>query len=175
VPVANLVAREGDGWAIAKFLLSNERVAIADTGPKLRLAVKIGGMLADARDRLAPALQAALIQQLAAAETRLIALCALEEDYIRAWNDGASQDGPQASVLKVLGTEVLQQLSEIALRVEGPFGAVHDPADLHRSRGPAAEQQASAMAHQYLYGRCWSIFGGTNEIQRTLIARAILR
>src|SRR3546814_4717407 len=45
VPVANLVGAEGQGWTVAKFLLSNERVAIADTGPKLRLLGQIKAML----------------------------------------------------------------------------------------------------------------------------------
>ena len=74
------------------------------------------------------------------------------------------------------GTEILQSLSRIALDIEGPLGAAHDPADLHLpahgNLTPA--QRASTMAHHYLYGRCWSIFGGTNEIQRGLIARSVL-
>ena len=56
------------------------------------------------------------------------------------------------------------------------MAAAHDPADLCL---PAAAlinpaQHASLLAHEYLYGRCWSIFGGTNEIQRNIIAREIL-
>ena len=45
------------------------------------------------------------------------------------------------------------------------------PAD----RAPTPFEAASAMAHQYLYSRCWSIFGGTNEVQRNIIAGSILR
>jgi alkylation response protein AidB-like acyl-CoA dehydrogenase len=79
-------------------------------------------------------------------------------------------------VLKIRGTEILQFLSEIALELEGPLGGAHDPADLHLAGtvNPTPAQRASLMAHQYLYGRCWSIFGGTNEIQRGIIARTIL-
>jgi alkylation response protein AidB-like acyl-CoA dehydrogenase len=78
--------------------------------------------------------------------------------------------------LKIRGTEILQALSELALQLEGPMAAAHDPADLHLSAETplSAAQQASLIAHEYLYGRCWSIFGGTNEIQRNIIARAIL-
>ena len=95
---------------------------------------------------------------------------------MRNWAGGASRDGPQASILKVRGTEILQALSQIALDIEGPLGAVHDPADLHLPAGitQTPAPRASAMAHHYLYGRCWSIFGGTNEIQRGLIARSVL-
>jgi alkylation response protein AidB-like acyl-CoA dehydrogenase len=177
VPVANLVGTEGQGWTIAKFLLANERVAIADTGPKLKLLADIKAMLQVLRQVEQGSVAVELLaDRLAEAEIRLAALCAMEQDYVRAWSTGASRDGPQASILKVCGTEILQTLSEIALDIEGPLGAVHDPADLHcPSDVPLTPgQRASTMAHHYLYGRCWSIFGGTNEIQRGLIARSIL-
>jgi alkylation response protein AidB-like acyl-CoA dehydrogenase len=173
VPVENRVGAEGEGWAIAKFLLSNERVAIADTGPKLRLLRTIKAMLRGVPQSPARTL---LTNKLADAEIQMLALCALEESYVADWTDGRSKEGPNASVLKIRGTEILQLLSEIALEIEGPMGAAHDPSDLHRS--PSGDftpaQRASLLAHQYLYGRCWSIFGGTNEIQRNLIARTLL-
>ncbi len=173
VPAENLVGEEGQGWTIAKFLLSHERVAIADTGPKLRLAQNIKAMLRDvppspSRTRLA--------EKLAGAEIQLLTLCAMEQSYVSGWAEGASRDGPEASVLKVRSTEILQLLSEIALEIEGPLSAAHDPHDLHLA--PLGQfspsQRASLMGHQYLYGRCWSIFGGTNEIQRNLIARSLI-
>ena len=178
VPAENLVGAEGQGWSIAKFLLSNERVAIADTGPKLRL-------LTDLRRRLHAATQSGMLDQAAAqslevqiadAAIQLSALCALEKTYVRAWAHGAASDGPQASVLKIRGTEILQLMSELALQIAGPMSAVHDPADLHAepTEEPTQAIEASVAAHRYLYGRCWSIFGGTNEIQRGIIARAVL-
>ena len=173
VPVENLVGGEGQGWTIAKFLLSNERVAIADTGPKLRLLAQIKAMLATVPG--SPTRQL-LAHKLADAEIQLLALCAMEEEYVTMWAGGGSKEGPQASILKIRGTEILQLLSEIALEIEGPMGAAHDAGDLHRD--PAAKfspaQNASLIAHQYLYGRCWSIFGGTNEVQRNIIARSLL-
>ncbi len=179
VPVENLVGGEGGGWSIAKFLLSNERVGIADTGPKLKLLDEIKSMLAEVTNSpvVPQSIKLLLRQKLAGAEIQLAALCALEQDYVKIWASGGSKEGPQASILKIRGTEILQLLSEIALEIEGPLGAVHDPADLHlaTNTNPSPSQRASAMAHHYLYGRCWSIFGGTNEIQRELIARSILR
>jgi alkylation response protein AidB-like acyl-CoA dehydrogenase len=173
VPVENLVGGEGNGWTIAKFLLSHERVAIADTGPKLRLLAQIKDLLAELP---ASTIKDRLSQTLADAEIQLLSLCAMEEDYVKMWADGGSKEGPQASILKIRGTEILQRLSEIALEIEGPMGAAHDPRDLHRD--PAGNfspaQRASLIAHQYLYGRCWSIFGGTNEVQRNIIARSLL-
>ena len=177
VPVENRVGREGDGWAIAKFLLANERVAIADTGPKMRFLGDLKRAYAALDPALVPeASRTVLGQRLAEAAIQLLTLCALERHYVRQWSAGASKDGPEASILKIRGTEVLQLMTELALDLEGPLAAAHDPADLHRPPGSAFSpaQRASLIAHQYLYGRCWSIFGGTNEIQRNLIARAIL-
>jgi alkylation response protein AidB-like acyl-CoA dehydrogenase len=173
VPVENLVGEEGQGWAIAKFLLANERVSIADTGPKLRLLGVLKTMLANAGDSIVKSLHEARLGELA---VELIALTELEEKYVRNWAAGGSKEGPEASLLKIRGTEILQGLTELALEIQGPFGAVHNPADLHYSGdGPlSAAQHASIMAHQYLYGRCWSIFGGTNEIQRNIIAKSLL-
>ncbi|MBB4642975.1 acyl-CoA dehydrogenase family protein [Rhizorhapis suberifaciens] len=173
VPAENLVGEEGQGWTIAKFLLSHERVAIADTGPKLRLLKNIKAMLAEVPSSSA---KARLSEKLAGAEIELLTLCALEQSYVTKWAGGASKDGPEASVLKVRSTEILQKLSEIALEIEGPLGGAHDPEDLHlKPHGQfTPSQRASFMGHQYLYGRCWSIFGGTNEIQRNLIARSLV-
>jgi alkylation response protein AidB-like acyl-CoA dehydrogenase len=177
VPAENLVGAEGAGWTIAKFLLGHERISIADTGPKLRLFKRLRAMQrALAADPAVPAgVQARLAAKLTDVGVQLATLQALETHFVSAWARGRPM-GADASMLKVRGTEVLQALSELALDLQGPYAAAHDPADLHRPSqaqdGPA--QQASALAHQYLYGRCWSIFGGTNEVQRNIIAKYVL-
>jgi alkylation response protein AidB-like acyl-CoA dehydrogenase len=177
VPAENLVGVEGDGWRIAKFLLGNERVAIADTGPKLRLLARLSAMNAalQADADAAPLVKAQAAARLVDLGVRLDTLCALEERCVEAWAEGAPL-GSSASMLKVRGTEVLQAMSEFAVALQGAHAAVHDPADLHLpAEAPIdAGRQASMMAHQYLYGRCWSIFGGTNEVQRNIIASGIL-
>ncbi|HUD31369.1 MAG TPA: acyl-CoA dehydrogenase family protein [Novosphingobium sp.] len=179
VPAANLVGAEGQGWTIAKFLLANERVAIADTGPKMRLVTQLRARLDEAR--AAGALSAAALgriaERLVVAETELAGLIALEDHYVAQWAAGMAKTGPEASILKVRGTEILQSLCEICVMLEGPLAAVHDPRDLHLLPGSAPNDfaRASMSAHRYLYSRCWSIFGGTNEIQRNIIAGSILR
>jgi len=177
VPVTNRVGEEGRGWAIAKFLLGNERTSIADTGPKLRLLKHLkllhAAFLTDAHN--SAALKANVTIALAELEIQLLTLCNLEAHYVDEWM-GGRKVGAEASILKIRGTEILQALSELALQLEGPLGAAHDPNDLHLPSDASltAAQQASMMGHEYLYGRCWSIFGGTNEIQRNIIAREIL-
>jgi alkylation response protein AidB-like acyl-CoA dehydrogenase len=177
VPVDNRVGEEGAGWTIAKFLLGNERTSIADTGPKLRLLGHIRAQhekfLADARN--SRSLKALLTAKLADLEIQLWTLVNLEASYVRAWQRGAKM-GAEASILKIRGTEILQSLSELALELAGEMAPAHDPKDLYLPWDSqlAPSHQASMIAHEYLYGRCWSIFGGTNEVQRNIIARSIL-
>jgi alkylation response protein AidB-like acyl-CoA dehydrogenase len=177
VPVSNLVGAEGQGWTIAKFLLGNERTSIADTGPKMRLLRQLQHLntACQADPRISSPHKALLGAKLADIEIQLLTLCALERRYVAAWAEG-KKPGAEASLLKVRGTEILQALTELALELEGPMAVAHDPADLHEGPNPhsSAARHASAIAHEYLYARCWSIFGGTNEIQRNIIARQIL-
>lgn len=179
VPVENLVGEEGQGWTIAKFLLANERVAIADTGPKMRLLTQLRERFAGAKadGAISGASLDRIAGRLIVVETELAALIAMEDRYVAQWANGGSKTGPEASILKIRGTEILQSLCEIGEMIEGPLAAVHDPHHLHipADRPPDAFERASAMAHRYLYSRCWSIFGGTNEIQRNIIAGHILK
>lgn len=179
VPVENLVGTEGDGWKIAKFLLGHERLSIADTGPKMRLMRTLDGMVqAVLNDPLhSEALKARISARHTELTVKLETLIALESFFVKAWEQGRPT-GSDGSILKIRGTEVLQNMSEFALDLEGAYASVHDPALLHgesvRDLQTGAFAQASALAHQYLYSRCWSIFGGTNEIQRNIIARSVL-
>jgi alkylation response protein AidB-like acyl-CoA dehydrogenase len=175
VPAENLVGAEGDGWKIAKFLLDHERTSIADTGPKLRLLRRLRALHAETRRKVEPARAALLDARIADLEIQLLALCAVERNYVDAWM-GGKKSGSGASLLKVRGTEILQSLTEFAMELEGPLAAIHDPRLVMDAPGgnddPA--HHASVAAYEYLYGRCWSIFGGTNEIQRNIIAREAL-
>lgn len=177
VPVSNRVGDEGKGWSIAKFLLANERVSIADTGPKLRLLKHVRAMyramLADAS--VPAAIKAQHSNKLADLTIQLTTLCAMERQYIEAWATG-KPFGAEASILKIRGTEILQAICEFALEIEGPLAAAHDPADSHLPPDTklSAAQHASLIGYEYLYSRCWSIFGGTNEIQRNIIAKQVL-
>jgi alkylation response protein AidB-like acyl-CoA dehydrogenase len=177
VPVGNRVGAEGQGWSIAKFLLSNERTSIADTGPKLRFLRHLLKLYetATTTNLISDSHKSLLAAKLAGVEVQLVTLFAIERRCVDAWAAG-KRPGAEASLLKIRGTEILQAMTELAVELEGPMANSHDPADLHKSPkdsfSPA--QRASAVAQEYLYSRCWSIFGGTNEIQRNIIARQIL-
>jgi alkylation response protein AidB-like acyl-CoA dehydrogenase len=177
VPVSNRVGDEGSGWKIAKFLLSKERVSIADTGPKLRLLEHVRELFraATQQAQMSDACRAVLSDKMADVTIQLLILCTMERQFVEAWSAGRPF-GAEASVLKVRGTEILQAICEFALELEGPMAAAHDPADSYRSpfQPLSPAQRASLMGYEYLYSRCWSIFGGTNEIQRNIIAKQVL-
>lgn len=176
VPLANVVGEEGDGWKIAKFLLARERGFIADTGNKLRMMEQIRASVARYASA-SPSRRAIQRARLLELEAALTALVALEHDYIEDWMNG-HDDGVGASVLKVRGTELLQQMTEFWRDALGAYGACYDPALRKGGAGLAAAEpwvQAASVNYTYLYGRCWSIFGGTNEVQRNIIAATLLR
>jgi len=177
VPVRNLVGEEGEGWKIAKFLLSRERSFIADTGNKLRMLGQIRATLEHYAPLLGAAERVIAGSELAVLEARLAALVALERDYVHEWMAGRD-DGIGASVLKVKGTELLQAMTEFWRHALAPYAVCYHASDRKEGEGlssPSAWIQAAAVNYAYLYGRCWSIFGGTNEIQRNIIAAALLR
>jgi alkylation response protein AidB-like acyl-CoA dehydrogenase len=177
VPVENLVGEEGDGWKIAKFLLSRERTFIADTGNKIRMMRQIKATVASDAHLLDKPQRVLQAERMARIDADLTALLALEDDYIAEWMSGYD-DGVGASVLKVRGTEVLQSMTEFWRDAQGAYGACYDATLRASGEGLSSGSpwvQASAANYNYLYGRCWSIFGGTNEVQRNLVAAHLLR
>ena len=177
VPVENVVGEPGDGWKIAKFLLSRERGFIADTGNKLRMIRQIERTAMRYVHHM-PAIeqvkQRARFNELSA---WLTALVALERDNIRELLAGRD-DGISASVLKVRGTELLQAMTEFWRDAMGPYGACYDAENRQSGPGLSSSEpwiQAAGVNYNYLYGRCWSIFGGSNEVQRNIIAGTLLR
>lgn len=160
VPVENLVGQENRGWDYAKFLLANERSGIARIGlSKERVARARTCAMATGRwDD--PVFRAALH----AVETDLKAL-ELTQIRILSRSRGTTSPDPASSILKMKGAELQQQATELWLQAEGEraLAALAD-----QDTGPAAALNA------YLNFRKVSIYGGSNEIQRNIIARTIL-
>src|SRR5690606_25505743 len=148
VPVENLVGEENKGWTYAKFLLGNERVGIAQVGASQR-------NLATAKDRakeLGVFDQSA--ERIASLEAELLAL-ELTALRVAAHSDGGKPH-PASSVLKIKGSVLTQEVSELLMDLEGPSALTS-----HDSR-------------VFLNNRKVSIYGGSNEVQRTIIAGTIL-
>ncbi len=163
VPADQLVGEENQGWTYAKFLLGNERNGIAQVGrTKLRLAdvkqrAKSSGLLDD------PLFAA----RLAEAENDILAL---ELTQMRVASGSQSgKANPASSVLKLRGSQLQQLATELLLEVAGPDALPFDGGD-----EIASPQWAQHSAPRYLNYRKTSIYGGSNEVQRTIIASTIL-
>ncbi|MBO9376186.1 pimeloyl-CoA dehydrogenase large subunit [Sphingomonas histidinilytica] len=164
VPVANVVGEEGKGWDVAKHLLGSERSGIARIGlSKERLSQlrSLERRLA-AEGVLTPAEHERLAFKLAEVE---VELRALELTQLRVVSADAHGGGANAaaSILKVKGTEMQQRMTELVLELAGPAGLA-----------TAGHDWVSAAAPFYFTMRKVSIFGGSNEIQKNIIAKTML-
>lgn len=174
VPVANLVGEENQGWTYAKYLLGHERTGIAGLGHCHRELGILKDMAARAQSRGRPLLQDSRMRdRISRIEVDIMALEMLLL-RVAASNDGTP--GPEASVLKIRGSEIQQDLAMLQMEVAGPDAWPYDPDwlvagnDFH---GPGPEMAAAAGAG-YADMRKTSIYGGTTEVQKGIIARLVL-
>jgi alkylation response protein AidB-like acyl-CoA dehydrogenase len=167
VPADQLVGEENQGWTYAKFLLGNERTGIAGVGrTKVRLA-EVKARATDTGIIDDPLFAARLVE----AENDLLAL-ELTQMRVAGSVSGAPPPGkpnPASSVLKLRGSQLAQIATELLVEVAGldalPFGADEDL---------ASPPWAQRSAPRYLNWRKASIYGGSNEVQRGIIASTIL-
>ncbi|MGM7646941.1 acyl-CoA dehydrogenase family protein [Nocardia sp. JW2] len=168
VPADQLVGEENQGWTYAKFLLGNERTGITAVGrTKVALALAkeraaqtktAGGTL------LADPLFAARLAEL---ENQLLAL---ELTLLRVVSGSADgKPNPASSVLKLRGTELQQAATELLVDIAGP-----DSLPFDAGAQIASPQWAQRSTATYLNYRKTSIYGGSNEVQRSIIASTIL-
>jgi len=176
VPVSNRIGAEGQGWTYAKGLLTHERTGlayIADSIVRLRRLKERAAEMGDGQGgRLLD--DTAFARKLAEVE---IDLTALEVTELRTLAETASGEapGPQSSILKSKGTAILQRLTELSIECAGPFAAAYPLGAItgaEASVGPAWVQKEMAT---YLQARSASIAGGTEEVQRNIIAKHVLR
>jgi alkylation response protein AidB-like acyl-CoA dehydrogenase len=169
VPAENLVGEENAGWGYAKFLLGNERVGVAPVGATKRV-------LAQAKEwaRSTPGGDAGALLDDPATAARIAELenelLALELTALRVVaHSAAGKPHPASSVLKLKGTELQQAVSELVVDLAGPASLASGASD-----GSSLPGWARRSAPTYLNLRKASIYGGSNEIQRQIIARTIL-
>jgi alkylation response protein AidB-like acyl-CoA dehydrogenase len=165
VPVANRVGEEGQGWRYAKGLLTHERTGLAFVADSLRRFKRLRAAASRTPSRHGTLLQDPLFAaRLAEVEVELMAL-ELTELRTLAETAAGQAPGTQSSILKLQGTLVLQRLTELFVDCAGlqalPYDDAHDSA--------FREEVAT-----YLIGRSASIAGGSNEVQRDIIARHVL-
>ena len=174
VPVANLVGEENKGWTYAKYLLGHERTGIAAVGRSKRELARLKRLALREERAGRPLLHDPLFgAQVADLE---IELMALEMTVLRVLARPDRTPGPEASVLKVRGTEIQQRLTELLVEAAGPLALPFDPAYLAGATAHSLvddDTAAPLLAHYFNY-RKTSIYGGSNEIQRNIVAQMIL-
>ncbi len=177
VPVENRVFEENKGWTCAKCLLAPDRSGIAGVARSKRGVERIREMAsAEYSDDGANLLKDADFKR-KVAELE-IDLTALEYTELRvlASESAGKGPGPESSLLKIKGTEIQQRITELALEAAGHYGAPYFrgfPADGDNMH-PIGPDAAHRTAPNYFNTRKTSIYGGSNEIQRNIIAKMVL-
>ena len=174
VPAANLVGQENRGWTYAKYLLGHERTGIAAVGRSKRELARLKALARREQKNGEPLLRDPLFA--AKVADLEIELMALEMTVLRVLAQADQAPGPEASVLKVRGTEIQQRLSELMVEAAGPLALPFDPAYLEGEREHSVidDDFAAPLLPHYFNFRKTSIYGGSNEIQRNIISQMIL-
>ena len=176
VPQSGRVGEENKGWTVAKYLLEFERGGGSAPGLKVslgRLRAMATAEGADGGPRLLD--DPGYRTRLAAAEVAIEAIEMTEHRVLAALSEGRNP-GPASSMLKTQGTEAMQKIDELAIDAAAHYAGVDQPA----AREPGANIEAIGPAHsltamaRYLNNRAGSIYGGSNEIQRDIMARMVL-
>ncbi len=171
VPVENLVGEENKGWTYAKYLLTHERTNIAGVG------FSLAGL--DAVKRMARAENAGgrplsenpyFAARIAQVEIDLMAMATTNLRIISKAAVGQAP-GVEASMLKVKGTIIRQEINDLARRAAGPYAVPFASETVAGDNDPIGPDYAGPVAAQYFNNRKLSIFGGSNEIQRGIIAK----
>ena len=161
VPVENLVGEENKGWTYAKFLLGNERVGVAPVASTKRVLAHAKQLAGDKlHDPLVAARVATLENELLALELTSLRVVA---------NSADGKPHPASSILKLKGSQLQQAVTELLVDLAGP-----DALASGAESGSDVPAWARIAAPRYLNYRKASIYGGSNEVQRQIIAGTIL-
>ncbi|HEU0203158.1 MAG TPA: acyl-CoA dehydrogenase family protein [Burkholderiaceae bacterium] len=180
VPIENRIGEENKGWTYAKFLLGHERTGIAGVGrSKAALAHLKELAQREPADDGRPLIEDARFRErLAWVELELMALEITNLKALAA-ESARQAPGPEASVLKIKGSEIQQALTELAMQALGPYALPYLPEALDAGwRGEAltatyGSEEAWLTGHYFNY-RKTTIYGGSNEIQKNIISQMIL-
>ena len=171
VPVGNLVHEEGRGWTVAKFLLGHERMNTARIGTSKRELEALKALAATQTKGGKPLIDDPRFRdQLSRVEIELTALAITNLRFLDVLRGGRAP-GAEVSMLKITGTEIQQALTELMMRAIGPEAQRGAPIGLDDDDFDAL---AASLAARYCNYRKTSIYAGSNEIQRNIIAKRLL-
>ena len=170
VPKANRLGDEGRGWTVAKTLLEYERAAAYAAG--------LTEALADVRRAASEAEllnDPAIRRRFAELDAQVRTIHAVEARVLAALGEGRDP-GPASSMLKVQGTECQQKIQELAVEVAGIYAMPYQFAERQAgsNQSHVGPESALPVTARYFNGRAASIYGGSNEIQRNIMAKLVL-
>ncbi len=171
VPANNLIGEENKGWTYAKHLLAHERTNIADVNrskrelERLKRVAKAEGLLDDTRFR----------DQIALLEVDIVALEMMVLRVLSAEKNG-KQSLDVAGLLKIRGSEIQQRYTELMMLAAGPMSQayVFDAMEAGWQGNLAVPRELMPMAGTYFNYRKTTIYGGSNEVQRNIVAQTVL-
>jgi len=170
VPASNMIGSENQGWTYAKALLAHERTSIAGVAASKRWLSEIKELARSQTNANGPLINDPLYQKrLSDIEIELKALEYTELRVIASLSSGETP-GPESSLLKIKGTEIQQLLQELRMETIGAYSGNLTKQDFSSD----LQKIGSAARTQYMYGRAATIYGGSNEVQRNVIAKAVL-
>jgi alkylation response protein AidB-like acyl-CoA dehydrogenase len=176
VPAEHLVGEEHGGWTVAKYLLGHERTNIAGVGMCKRLLSRLKDYARKELEHGKPLIQDVRFRdrivkleiELLSHEWSLMRLISLEQS--------GKPIGPEASILKIRGSEIQQELAALLMECAGPYALPYVPEALEAGYEgeTAGGAHLNSLTAQYLDLRKVSIYGGTNEVQKNIIAKNLL-
>jgi|TARA_B110000116_G_scaffold261697_1_gene266175 alkylation response protein AidB-like acyl-CoA dehydrogenase len=177
VPLNNLIGEEGKGWTYGKVLLQHERTSIAGVARSEYRLNRLKDKIRNA-DKAQPSLQGdnSFLRKIAALEIELKALEYTELRTLAAVSVG-NAPGPESSLLKIRGTEIQQRLDELFMEAAGYFSLPYVPDQYSLESNEAMHVgfgSDTVSSLQYFNNRKASIYGGSNEIQKNIIAKHVL-
>ncbi|MES1990318.1 MAG: acyl-CoA dehydrogenase family protein [Pseudomonadota bacterium] len=175
VPVENRIGEENKGWTYAKFLLGNERSGIAGVARSKKAIERLKSIASAELIDGQPLIKTdAFVRKVAELEIDLSALEVTELRTLAAESKGKGP-GPEASILKIKGTEIQQRITELAVEAVGNYGSVEVPTgEMGGNDFVAGPAYSNGAAQNYFNMRKTSIYGGSNEIQHNIIAKMVL-
>jgi alkylation response protein AidB-like acyl-CoA dehydrogenase len=171
VPVENLIGEENKGWTYAKALLAHERTGIANVSDSKRNLEQLKELAVRELQGGAPLIDDAAFQRrLSDIEIDLMALEYTELRVLAQVATGGAP-GPESSLLKIKGTEIQQAIQELRMELAGYYQGVFVP---EGADDPSGHDFGDFARYRYMYGRASTIYGGSNEVQKNIIAKAVL-
>jgi len=170
VPAENLVFEENKGWTVAKYLLGHERMGSGSVGASRRELAALKALATRELNNGQPLIDEPRFRdKLTRVEIELDALELTSMRFLDKMRRSGQPPGADVSMLKIRGTEVQQMITELMMQAVGPMAQPFVAVD-----GGAIDHVTSRLAPRYFNYRKASIYAGSNEIQRNIIAKMTL-